>query len=127
MAYHALPISPPTMPEFQRFDPTDCHFPSPRMPLLPSLRWNDITFGSEDTTTRDVSTGPGVRHFARGRYAMHAAYHCRTMLDPALALGGAFALYLLNADLTPQLVSIKALVAQHSPRITALVVTHYLA
>jgi perosamine synthetase len=55
------------------------------------------------------------------------AYHCRTMLDPALALGGAFALYLLNADLTPQLVSIKALVAQHSPRITALVVTHYLA
>lgn len=128
------------MPEFQRFDPAACHFPSPRVPLLPSLRWSDIALNGERTDTERIAF-TSVRHFARGRYAMHAAYqaagvgptgmllapayHCRTMLDPALALGGSFALYRLNGDLTPQLDSIRALVVSSMPTVKALVVTHY--
>lgn len=129
------------MHEFQRFDPSRCRLPRPSVPLLPSFKWAGISFDPNDTTSRAVLAGPSVRHFSRGRYAMHAAhkaagvgpagallapsYHCRTMLDPALALGGTFQLYRLNANLTPQLDSIKALVATSSTPIKALVLTHY--
>ncbi len=134
--YHLLP-----MPEFLRFDPTHCHFPRPRVPVLPTLRWCDFTLGTDDVTPIEALTGPSVRHFARGRYAMHAAYaaagvgpvgsllapayHCRTMLDPALALGAEVLLYALNSDLTPKLDSINALVTKRKPEVKALVVTHY--
>lgn len=129
------------MPEFRRFDPAECHFPRPSVPLLPALQWRDLTFGTSDVTPADVLQGPGVRHFARGRYAMHAAYqasglgpegtllapayHCRTMLDPALALKGNILLYGLNSDLTPQPESIRALVANSPIAVKALVVPHY--
>lgn len=129
------------MLEFLRFDPTECRFPLPRVPLLPTLQWRDLTFSRNEITPAEVLTGPGVRHFARGRYAMHTAYrgagvgpagallapayHCRTMLDPAIALGADVALYEINPDLTPKLASIKTLVAEARPKIKALVLTHY--
>jgi hypothetical protein len=129
------------MLKFQRFDPAKCHFPAPRATLLPALNWADLTLGRADTTPAALLDGAGVWHFSRGRYALAAAYrsagvgpsgallapayHCRTMLDPALALGGAIHFYALNGDLTPQLDSIKAAVAAGQPAIRALVVPHY--
>lgn len=128
------------MLEIHRFDPAQCRFPRPRAALLPTLRWDDLTFGRADTVAADVLDGAGVWHFSRGRYALCAAYqaagvgpagallapayHCRTMLDPALALGGAIHLYALNPDLTPKMDAIEALVASQ-PAIRALIVPHY--
>lgn len=136
MAYHWQPRLVPAMPDFQRFDSSNCSFPIPRVPLLPTLHWRDLTF-SKPCQFPESS----VHYFARGRYAMHSAYqtagvgpsgallapayHCRTMLDPALALHSPVYLYALNPDLTPQLTSIKALVATSQPRVKVLVVPHY--
>jgi perosamine synthetase len=127
------------MPTFQRFDPTDCRFPAPRVPLLPVLRWGDLTFGR--TAATHALDGAGVRHFSRGRYALHEAfraagvgadgallapaYHCRTMLDPALALGGEILFYAVDERLTPDLASVITLLAQTRPQVKALVVPHY--
>lgn len=129
------------MLEFRRFNPARCQFPCPCTAPLPTLRWSDLTLGRADTTPAALLDGVGVWHFSRGRYALAAAYrsagvgpegallapayHCRTMLDPALALAGAIHLYALNGDLTPRIDSIKAAVASSWPAIRALVVPHY--
>jgi hypothetical protein len=128
------------MPEICRFDPTDCQFPRPRVPLLPTLGWQDLR-GGRDRIPRALLDGPGARRFARGRYALAAAcrlagigpngallapsYHCRTMLDPALAQGGSVRLYALRTDLTPDLDSIEALVADSRAPARALLLPHY--
>lgn len=141
MTYHARKRLLSAMLKFQRFNPADCQFPPPRVPLLPALRWRDLALNNVNTVNQSVLAGPGVRHFSRGRYALHAAYeaagvgdagallapayHCRTMLDPALALKGNILLYALNSDLTPQMESIKMLVGHSKPRVRALVVPHY--
>jgi hypothetical protein len=129
------------MPEICRFDPTDCQFPRPRVPLLPTLHWSDLRAGGADRVPRDLLDGAGARWFARGRYALQAAchaagigpgdvllapsYHCRTMLDPALALGGSVRLYALQPDLTPDLASIDMLVADARNQPKALLLPHY--
>jgi perosamine synthetase len=129
------------MPEFQRFDPASCHFPRPRVALLPALRWADLGLHGADRLAPALLDGPRVRHFSRGRYALHAAYrlsgvgpagallapayHCRTMLDPALALGGAVRFYHVNPDLSPSLDSIKAGIGASALPVRALVVPHY--
>jgi perosamine synthetase len=129
------------MPEICRFDPTDCQFPRPRVPLLPTLRWSDLRAGGAGSVPRALLEGPGARRFARGRYALRAAcqaagigpdgallapsYHCRTMLDPALALDGSVRLYALQPDLTPDLASIEALVADSRTPAKALLLPHY--
>ncbi|MES2263023.1 MAG: DegT/DnrJ/EryC1/StrS family aminotransferase [Pseudomonadota bacterium] len=129
------------MPQFQRFDPADCQFPRPGAPLLPVLRWADLTLGRRGTVAQDVLDGPGARHFARGRYALRAAYrlagvgpsgallapgyHCRTMLDPALALGGAVLFYAQHADLGPDMDSIRQALASRPGAVKALIVPHY--
>jgi len=127
------------MPTFQRFDPSDCRFPSPRVPLLPVLRWRDLTLGR--MAAARALDGAGVRHFSRGRYALHAAYraagvgadgalmapayHCRTMLDPALALGGEIVFYAVDEYLRPDLKAIAALLAEAHRPVKALLVPHY--
>jgi perosamine synthetase len=127
------------MPTFQRFDAADCRFPPPRVPLLPVLRRGDLAFGR--ATRMQALDGAGVRHFSRGRYALHAAYraagvgadgallapayHCRTMLDPAFSLGGEVLFYAVDEQLTPDLASIITLLAQASPPVKALLVPHY--
>lgn len=124
------------MPDFQRFDPAPCKFPRPAVALLPALRWPDL--GPAASPAAQLMDMPGSVHFMRGRYALGAAYrsagvgpgkallapayHCRTMIDPALALGAPVALYRLHADLSPDLDSVRALLAQ---RPAALVLTHY--
>ena len=129
------------MLQFQRFYSAKCQFPQPRVAVLPVLRWGDLTLGSTDVVVPATLDSAGVRNFTRGRYALKAAYrsagigpagsllapayHCRTMLDPALALRGAVHFYALNGDLTPKIDSIKAEVATRRPAVKALVVPHY--
>jgi hypothetical protein len=109
--------------------------------LLPTLHWSDLRAGGADRVPREVLDGPRARRFARGRYALRAAcqaagigpgdlllapaYHCRTMLDPALALGGGVGLYALQPDLAPDMASIEALVAGAGGRARALLLPHY--
>jgi hypothetical protein len=128
------------MPEICRFDPSGCDFPAPRVPLLPLPRWRELG-ASADRVPRALLDGDRMRSFARGRYALREAcriaglgpgglllapaYHCRTIIDPALALGAGVALYKLSEDLRPDLDSIAALVRDAGPRAKALLVPHY--
>ena len=124
------------MPDTLIFDPAPCGFPRPRVPLLPT-GLDGIALRS----ARPWAPAAHFRHFARGRYALREAYrlagigpgsallapayHCRTMLDPALALGGDVILYPLQPDLSPDLAAIDTL-AKHSPTpVKALLATHF--
>jgi hypothetical protein len=118
------------------FDPSPCGFPEPRAPLLPA--------GLDGIAPRSVepwAPAAHFRHFARGRYALHAAcrlagvgpgaallapaYHCRTMLDPALALAGEVILYPLAADLSPDLAAIETLARRSPFPAKALLAAHF--
>ena len=128
------------MSEFRRFDPSLCHFPRPGVPPLPVLQWSELGRGA-GASAHALDEPAGGHFFSRGRYALHAAYgaagvgpggallapayHCRTMLDPALALNGAVALYRVRADLTPDLADIAALVDGSRIPVKALVMPHY--
>lgn len=117
------------------FDASPCGFPRPRAPLLP-VGLDGIGFTSKPSW----ALVDHFRHFARGRYALREAfrlagigpgttllapsYHCRTMLDPALALGGEVRLYPLQSDLTPDLAALDAL-ADRTPPAKALLATHF--
>ncbi|MDL2354137.1 MAG: DegT/DnrJ/EryC1/StrS family aminotransferase [Pseudomonadota bacterium] len=129
------------MPQFQRFDPSLCDFPRPAVPLLPTFRWSDLRLAAEPATRRVLDQRTGARRFARGRYALHAAYraagvgprgtllapayHCRTMLDPALALSAPVLLYPVSRTLAPAIEDIRALVARSTPAVRVLLVPHY--
>lgn len=118
------------------FDPSPCGFPKPRVPLLPT-GFDGIVL----KTTSPWAPAKHFRHFSRGRYALREAYrlagigpgsallapayHCRTMLDPALALGGEVILYPLTPDLSPDLSAIDALASQSPAPVKALLATHF--
>lgn len=119
---------------FDRFDPTACNFPRPRVPVLPTLSRDQLGAASPAPTTPR-------RHYARGRYALRAAYalagvgprgallapayHCRTMLDPALRLGAEVALYPLTPDLHVDLDGLQRVAATCRTPPVALLLTHY--
>ncbi len=81
------------------------------------------------------------RSFARGRYALCAAYelaglrsgttllapsyHCLTMLDPAIHLGADVQLYPLNPDLSPDFEQLDTLFTKCTSPVKALVATHF--
>ncbi|MGA8783703.1 MAG: DegT/DnrJ/EryC1/StrS family aminotransferase [Polaromonas sp.] len=126
--------------DYQRFDPGNCGFPRPKVPILPSLSWQSL--GREDASPFGLAgSGAQVRHFTRGRYALTEAYrqagvgeqgallapayHCRTMLDPAIRLGAEVALYALKPDLSPDLMSLKTSLAACRHPVKALLVAHY--
>jgi perosamine synthetase len=86
--------------QYQRFDPTGCNFPRPKVPVLPAP--SRQTFGNVKTANfKPLGSNANARSFTRGRYALTEAYrlagidpnssllapayHCRTMLDPAIA------------------------------------------
>ena len=118
------------------FDPSACGFPKPRVPLLPA-GFDGIALN----TPQPWAPPDHFRHFSRGRYALREAYrlagigpgtallapayHCRTMLDPALALGGDVRLYPLHRDLSPDLVALDALADQSPAPVRALLATHF--
>lgn len=124
--------------DYQVFDPAPCHFPRPRVPVLPR--------GFQASGADDVALLAGVPvlggiHYSRGRYALGEAYrragldggdallapayHCVTMLDPALALGAEVLLYPLRADLAPDPTALDALVAASAKPVKALLATHF--
>lgn len=118
------------------FDPSPCDFPRPRIPLLP-VGLDGVSLN------KPVPWAPEnhFRHFTRGRYALREAYrlcgigpgsallapsyHCRTMLDPALALGGDVLLYPLRPDLSPDLAALDALADQSPAPVRVLLATHF--
>ncbi|NWG31707.1 MAG: DegT/DnrJ/EryC1/StrS family aminotransferase [Rhodocyclaceae bacterium] len=118
------------------FDASPCGFPKPRAPLLP-VGLSGIGLRS----THAWAPAEHFRHFSRGRYALREAYrlagigpgaallapsyHCRTMLDPALALGGEVRLYPLHPDLTPDLAALDTLADQSPAPVKALLATHF--
>jgi hypothetical protein len=119
---------------YDRFDPGPCGFPRPRVPVLPPLTRDQLVVAGT------LPSRP-VRHYARGRYALHAAYdlagvgpegallapayHCRTMLDPALSRGAEVGLYGLTADLHPDLAGLRHAAEACASRPAAVLVTHY--
>lgn len=126
--------------DYQTFNPAGYDFPKPRVPVLPTLRLKSLRFRAQ-TDAVELATSANARLYARGRYAMTEAYrlsgvgpgstlmapayHCRTMLDPAIRLGAKVALYPVRADLQPDLDGVLACLRAcvHPP--AALVLTHY--
>ena len=125
---------------FDRFDPLGCAFPRPIVPLLPRL--SSRSFSLRRTKTYGFSGGRHQRlFFTKGRYALReayrlsgvkpgtsiliASYHCRTMIDPAVALGADVTLYPVTTDLTPVWESMDELVNRSSIPIKALLLTHF--
>jgi len=125
---------------FNLFDPSHCGFPRPRVSLLPLLGWRSLgkPNSAEGMLLQDDKK---VGHFARGRYALHAAYslagvgasggllapsyHCRTMLDPAIRLGAEIRLYPLGHKLAPDLSKIREIISNSQIPIKAILATHY--
>lgn len=62
---------------------------------------------------------------APGRTVLVPAYHCRTMLDPAIRLGAEVLLYPLLANLAPDLAALEALLRAQEGRAVALLATHF--
>jgi perosamine synthetase len=126
--------------DYLSFDPTTCGFPKPRVPVLPGPSRHSFSVRRQAAAAA-LADSPNARFYSRGRYAMTdayrlcgvgpdamllaPAYHCRTMLDPALRLGANVTLYPLNPDLSPNLQGLTACVTQHRGQIGALLVTHY--
>lgn len=120
-----------------RFDPEPCDFPKPRVPLLPNRPAISLTNSSKGGLIQRSS----FRYFRRGRYALSEAYrlsgvgqegallapayHCVTMLDPALHLGAEILLYALTADLSPDLTKLEELRASSKHPVKALLATHF--
>lgn len=118
------------------FDPSPCHFPQPRVPLLPQG-----TAGINFLVHRpDPDAVRAVQHFTRGRYALHEAYrlagvsaqgallapayHCRTMVDPALALDAPVLLYRVLPNLMPDMPDVERLLDGSVP-VKAVLATHF--
>lgn len=128
------------MMEYQSFDPAPCGFPKPRVPVLPLLGGSSLGLHRQARLLA-LAQAPNARFYTRGRYAMTEAYrlcgvgagstllapayHCRTMLDPAIRLGADVVLYPLGQDLKPDLEGLAACVAKCAKPVSALLVTHY--
>ena len=125
--------------EYERFDPGTCRFPKPKVSALPTLGL--LSLKPSATSNKELMRTPGSRFYARSRYALTdayrltgvgantallaPAYHCRTMLDPAIALGAEIGLYPLLPDLAPDLDGLMSCLAARRTRVAALLVTHY--
>lgn len=131
------------MPEltYSLFDPSACEFPSPRVQLLPSFARAVKSDDERLAGFELVGRGRDKRLYTRGRYALFEAYrlcgvgplagllapayHCRTMLDPAISLNAIVTLYPLLADLAPDLAALEAQLIAMPQRPQAMLLTHY--
>ena len=137
-----MPVDHPTPSalDYLLFDPAPFGFPAPVLPLLAPLRRGALQWPAPAGRPQPAWSGNG-RLYSRARYALHdayrlcgvgqsgtllaPAYHCRTMLDPALALGGPIGLYHLQADLTPDLGDIAQRIQQAAVPVRALLAAHF--
>ena len=118
----------------QRFDPSPCGFPPPRVAVLPQPE-------AAELRARRNRSDASLRWYARARYALTDAYklcglnrggvliapsyHCRTMIDPALAIGSQVQLYRLTEDLAPDLATLLPMLANGGDQPRALLVSHF--
>lgn len=125
--------------QFHLFDPTPCAFPKSRVPVLPVLGWDSL--GGSKSSSQISARWESCCYYSRGRYALRdayalagvgnegallaPAYHCRTMLDPAIRLGAKIFLYRMGGDLTPDIDSIRTLLASREFSVKALLASHY--
>lgn len=125
---------------FTIFNPARCHFPPPRLPHLPQPGRSSLGIPTPSTfeTVADLSE---ATFFSRGRYALRSAYkqagigpeasllapayHCRTMIDPAVRRAAQVIAYPVNTDLSPDWDALQYLVDISSTRPAALLLTHY--
>lgn len=123
------------------FDSSACGFSRPRVPALPTLELGALATGTVERRYALVGEGRPQRRYRYARYALHEAYrlagvgpqaallapayHCRTMLDPAIVLGAPIHLYPLDARLQPGLASLEQAVARSPVPVRALLLTHY--
>lgn len=125
--------------EYQVFDPSSCHFPRPLVSVLPRF---EPAFGYDyqSNSFSSMSAGQG-EYYSKGRYALGEAcrrsgldgkgvllapaYHCVTMLDPALSLGAEVLFYPLTQDLAPEMGALDILLERTSKPVKALLVTHF--
>lgn len=125
---------------YRIFNPQRFRFPPPQVPILPTrLRLGGGRAGSSQYTA--VTDSRRYQFFNWGRYALFEAfrlsnvgpagsvlipaYHCRTMLDPALSLHGDIQLYPLDTKLSPDIQAIENLIVDSRIPVCALVATHY--
>lgn len=123
-----------------RFNVARCGFPKPQLSALPNrLELPSLRNGGAESAAAKQPNN--FRHFTRGRYALGEAYrlagvgqdgallapayHCVTMLDPALPLNADIQLYPLQADLSPDLVKLDELLAAYGRPVKALLATHF--
>ena len=126
--------------DYLLFDPAPFAFPRPQVPLLAPLNLSALHWRR---TGRDPvpAWAPDGRLYTRARYAMldafrlsgvgpagallAPAFHCRTMLDPALALNAPVQLFALLADLSPDLGDVERQLREAKVPVKAVVMAHY--
>lgn len=128
--------------EYRRFDPSGFNFPPSRIPMLPPLKLSGLLRQQQDASPfRMLDTGPHASFYTRARYALAEAYrragvgpirgllapayHCRTMIDPAVHLGAPVLLYAMKKGLQPDLEQLERCVAQSPHPIKALLLPHF--
>ncbi len=127
--------------QYCSFDAARFGFPKPKVPVLPTLAWGDLWRTRRSVAPGTPGIGSNARFYSRGRYALLEAYrlcgagpdrsilipayHCRTMLDPAIRLGAPIVLYPVTADLQPDLPGLDGCFHGAASRPAALVVSHY--
>jgi len=123
------------------YDPAGAGYPHSLIPILPRS-----TFASRRSRAgadwTSAFANPAAQWFASGRYALHAAlkasgvgptasvllpsYHCRSMLDPVVRLGGNVMLYSVDSQLSPNFNELSQCIAQEKVgSVKALVLPHY--
>lgn len=127
--------------EYWRFDPSSCGFPAALLPMLPPLHLPPLSWAPRPGRFRRLDAGQSVIFFTRARYALleayrragvgpagallAPAYHCRTMLDPAIHLGAPIQLYPLSKRLEPELASLRQCIEQSPLPVKALLLPHF--
>lgn len=125
---------------FRVFDPTPCKFPAAEVAALPPP--NGGSFGCL-RSSRFFALGDDETSlfYKRGRYALldayrfagvgpggallAPAYHCRTMIDPAVRLGAEVLLFSVEHQLAPDRNSLEQLLRECSVPIRALLLPRY--
>ncbi|MBI3368138.1 MAG: DegT/DnrJ/EryC1/StrS aminotransferase family protein, partial [Burkholderiales bacterium] len=125
---------------YSLFDPSACGYGTPKVPLLPRLTAAGLGLGAA-TEFAPIGAGRPRAHYRYGRYALTQAYalsgvgsegallapayHCRTMIDPALHLQAPVLLYPLDEALCPDLAALERLRLASARPVKALLLTHY--